>query len=132
MTLEGRITHHVQMAKGYRTAYMKQAVQEGETYDAWEFAGDGVYVSPYFTGDETYPLSEFPADHTKDGVKMGFYSYSFVETNNKSEVARWETHVNDEYGPFLEVAIGVSGPFHGREEYVEALERTLSAAGVKM
>jgi hypothetical protein len=28
------------------------------------------------------------------------------------------------------VAIGVSGPFHGTGEYVEALERRLSEAGV--
>lgn len=67
---------------------------------------------------------------TADGTTMGFYSYSFVETNDAGEVARWETHVNDEYSPFLEVAIGVSGPFHGTGEYVEALERRLSEAGV--
>ena len=58
-----------------------------------------------------------------DGVEMGFYSYSFVDTNDDGEVTRWETHVNDEYSAFLDVAIGVHGPFHGTDEYVEALER---------
>ncbi len=39
-------------------------------------------------------------------------------------------HQGDEYSRFLDVAIGVSGPFHGHSEYVEALRRVLDAAGV--
>lgn len=70
--------------------------------------------------------------HTVDGTGMGFYSYSFVETDERGEITRWETHVNDEYSPFLEVAIGVSGPFHGNAAYLEALERCLEKAGVTM
>jgi hypothetical protein len=70
--------------------------------------------------------------HTKDATKMGFYSYSFVETNDDGDVARWETHVNDEYSAVLDVAIGVHGPFHGTSEYVDALERCLAAAGVSV
>jgi hypothetical protein len=66
----------------------------------------------------------------EDGTAMGFYSYSFVDTNDKGEVARWETHVNDEYSAFLDVAIGVHGPFHGHTEYVEALRRRLAQAGI--
>ncbi len=174
MNLERRIAHHRRMAEAYRDAYLHQGVKEGEAFvDAWKFAPDVVYASPYFTGGESYPLSEFgeqsarastmeataysltfpdwkpasfmywPADngfvmktrwegHTKDGKRMGFYSYSFIETNDQGEVTRWETHVNDEYGPFLEVAIGVSGPFHGTGAYVEALERCLEKAGVSV
>jgi hypothetical protein len=60
---------------------------------------------------------------------MGFYSYSFVDTNEKGEVARWETHVNDEYNPFLEVAVGVTGPFHGHAEYLDALRLRLAKEG---
>ncbi|HET8992266.1 MAG TPA: hypothetical protein VFN32_00630 [Rhodococcus sp. (in: high G+C Gram-positive bacteria)] len=67
---------------------------------------------------------------TVEGTSMGFYSYSFIETNENAEITRWETHVNDEYSPFLEAAIGVSGPFHGNAEYLEALERCLEKAGV--
>ncbi|MGW0040430.1 hypothetical protein [Rhodococcus sp. NPDC003348] len=69
---------------------------------------------------------------TVDGVSMGFYSYSFVETNDDAEITRWETHVNDEYSPFLEVAIGVSGPFHGQTAYMEAVHRCLDRAGVSL
>lgn len=172
MHLEQRIANHVRMAEAYRDAYLRQGVQAGEAFaDAWKFAEDGVYVSPYFTGDQVFKLSEFPEDtagastmeakayslsfpdwkpasfdywpanngvvmktrwegHTKDGVKMGFYSYSFIETNDDGQITGWETHVNDEYNAFLDVAFDVHGPFHGTGEYLEALERTLAAAGV--
>lgn len=173
MKIEERVALHRRMAEGYRDAYLRQGVQEGESYEAWKFAGDAVYASPYFTGDEVLLLSEvavdaarsatmeakvyalkfsdwkpadfrcWPADngfvmktrwegHLKDdGRKMGFYSYGFVDTNEKGEITRWETHVNDEYGPFLEVAIGVSGPFKGNE-YMDALSRCLDEAGVSV
>ena len=172
MILEERIAHHVRMAEAYRDAYLRQGVQDGEAFaDAWKFAEDGVYVSPYFTGDQVFKFSEFPEDtarastmeakayslsfpdwkpagfdywpadnglvmktrwegHTAAGVKMGFYSYSFITTNEAGELIRWETHVNDEYNAFLDVALGVHGPFHGTGEYLDALERTLAAAGV--
>ncbi|WP_060941778.1 hypothetical protein [Mycolicibacterium vaccae] len=165
MNLEERLAHHVRMAETHRDDYLRQGVQDGEAFaDAGKFAEDGVYVSPYFTGDQVFPFSEFPTDtakastmeakayslkfpdrkpagfdywpasngltmktrwegHTADGVKMGFYSYSFVLTNDEGELTRWETHVNDEHSAFLDVAVGVRGPFH-------ALERTLAAAGV--
>lgn len=172
MTLEERIAHHIRMAEAYRDAYLRQGVKDGEAFaDTWKFAPDGVYVSPYFTGDEVFKLSEFPADtakastmeakayslsfpdwkpadfaywpadhgfvmktrwegHTTDNVKMGFYSYSFVDTDEHGQITRWETHVNDEYNAFLDVAIGVHGPFHGTGEYLDALERRLAEAGV--
>jgi hypothetical protein len=171
MDLEERVDHHCRMAKAYRNAYLHQGVQDGEAYEAWTFADDGVYASPYFTGDQVFAFKDFPSDTaqaatmeakayaltfpdwkpagfnywaaengfvmktrwqgtSKDGTAMGFYSYSFVETNENGEVSRWETHVNDEYSPFLQVAIGVSGPFHGTGEYLDALRRCLDNAGV--
>lgn len=171
MNLEEKIAHHGRMAEAYRNAYLRQGVQDGESYEAWKFADDGVYASPYFTGDEVFPFSEFPADTalaatmeakaysltfpdwkpasfnywtadtgfvmktrwqgtSTSGVEMGFYSYSFVDTNGDGEVARWETHVNDEYSAFLEVALGASGPFHGTGEYVALLHHVLEKAGV--
>ena len=79
----------------------------------------------YWAADNGFVMKTRWQGTTADGTAMGFYSYSFVETNEKGEVARWETHVNDEYSPFLEVAIGVSGPFHGHSEYLDALRRRL-------
>nr|WP_090338828.1 hypothetical protein [Mycolicibacterium malmesburyense]CRL66832.1 hypothetical protein CPGR_00148 [Mycolicibacterium malmesburyense] len=58
-----------------------------------------------------------------DGVYVSPY---FTEC----EITRWETHVNDEYNAFLDVAIGVHGPFHGTGEYLEALERRLAESEV--
>ncbi len=86
----------------------------------------------YWPADNGFVMKTRWEGLTKDGTKMGFYSYSFVETNDDGEVTRWETHVNDEYSPFLDVAIGVHGPFHGTSAYVEALERCLAAAGVSV
>lgn len=42
---------------------------------------------------------------------MGFYSISFVETNEEAKIVHWSTYVNDdEYGPFLQAAIGAADP----------------------
>jgi hypothetical protein len=171
MNIAERVAHHRRMAESYRNAYLRKGVEEGETYEAWKFADDAVYASPYFTGEEVIPMSRFainaaqsatneakayslrfpdwaPADFKywpaengfvmktrwegcmKDGTRMGFYSYGFVETNGQGEISRWETHVNEEYGAFLEVAIGLRGPFRGSDEYNEAVARVLREAGV--
>jgi hypothetical protein len=173
MNTDERVAKHARMAEGYRDAYLRKEVHEGESYEAWAFADDAEYMSPYFTGGHVLLMREVaidtamsatmeakayaltfpdwqPADfkywpaengfvmktrwegHTKDGTKMGFYSYSFVETNEKCEIARWETHVNHEYSPFLEVAIGVGGPFESGDDYMAALTRCLERAGVSV
>lgn len=64
------------------------------------------------------------------GTVMGFYSYSFIDTDDNGEVVRWETHINSEYSDFLDVAIGVHGPFHGTHEYTDALDRRLAEEGL--
>jgi hypothetical protein len=174
MTLEERIALHRRMAESYHAAYDKKAVKEGATYEAWKFADDAKYWSPYFGNHiielKTTPISvkdsatmealayslkfpdwgpiefkSWPSDngfvmktlfqgHMKDGTEMRFFAYGFVETNDQGEITRWETHVNgDEYGPFLDVAIGVHGPFkESAAPYMEALGRALKAAGVNM
>ena len=71
--------------------------------------------------------------HTKDGTTMSFYSYGFVETNDQGEITRWETHVSEEYSAFLDVAIGVHGPFReSADPYMEALTQTLQEADVSL
>ena len=68
---------------------------------------------------------------TKDGRRMGFNSISFVDTNDDCEIIRWETHPDHtEYGPFLEVALGVSGPFHDGSGYMDAVVKKLEAHGM--
>ena len=173
LSLEERVDLHRRMAKSYYNAYDAKAVKDGATYDAWRFADDAIYWSPYF-GQEVIQLRDHPisvvdsatmeakayslrfpdwgpeqfkcwpsdngfvmqtyfSGHTKDGVKMGFFAYGFVETNEIGEVIRWETHVSEEYNAFLDVAIGVHGPFPDKADaYMEALARTLKEAGVTL
>ena len=67
-----------------------------------------------------------------DGITMGFYSISFVETNDDAQITHWSTYVNDEeYGPFLQAAIGARGPFHG-DEYMQALTRHFEKHGLSI
>ena len=164
MELVDRIAKHRRMAESYRDKYVLQKVQEGDSYDEWEFTDDAVYTSPYFVADQELVLKDvatsfaiaatieakaysvvfpdwkpveskvWPAENgfvmryrwegtSVDGQKMGFYSISFVETNDDAQITHWSTFVNDEeYGPFLEAAIGARGPFHG-DEYMNALAR---------
>lgn len=69
--------------------------------------------------------------HDKDGKFMDFYAYGFVETNEKCEITRWETHVSPEYNDFLDAAIGVHGPFkNGADDYMEAVVRKMRQEGV--
>jgi hypothetical protein len=168
--LEDRIALHRRMAESYHAAYARKAVKDGATYEAWKFAEDAVYWSPYF-GDELIKLSEHPlsveksatmearaysvkfadwgpvqfkcwpsdngfvmqtlfSGHTNDGSMMSFFSYGFVETNEAGEITRWETHVSGDYDDFLDVALGVHGPFRrGADEYMKAVARALEQAG---
>lgn len=71
--------------------------------------------------------------HTKEGKFMDFYAYGFVETNENCEIERWETHVSPEYNDFLDVAIGVHGPFKkGPEAYMQAVAKKLKEAGIEI
>lgn len=68
--------------------------------------------------------------HDPQGVLRGFWSITFVETDDEGLISSWQTHVNgEEYGPFLEIAIGTSGPFDA-DGYVGALTKHLEAHGL--
>jgi hypothetical protein len=106
---------------------------EGATLEAQVYAMTFADWRPeefkYWPADNGFTMKTRWQGTTDDGTKYGFFSYSFVETDEKGEVIRWETHVNDEYSPFLEMAIGVRGPFHGHAEYLDALRRRLERVG---
>lgn len=71
--------------------------------------------------------------HDKDGVLHDFYAYGFVETNEKCEITRWETHVSPEYNDFLDTVIGVHGPFkNGADEYMQAVAKKMKESGIEM
>lgn len=75
--------------------------------------------------------SYFVGNRRSDGVAMGFHAYGFIDTDEQCRITHWETHVSREYDDFLDVAIGVHGPFNGQaEHYMSALAATLAQAGV--
>ena len=83
--------------------------------------------------DNGFAMQTHFGGHTKDGTLIDFYAYGFVETNEKGYITRWETHVSPEYNNFLDVTIGVHGPFkNGPEPYMEALTCKLKEAGVNL
>jgi hypothetical protein len=109
------------------------ATMEAKAYSL-KFADWGPEEFKCWPSDNGFVMKTLFVGHTKDGTRMSFFAYGFVETNDQGEITRWETHVNgDDYGPFLDVAIGVHGPFlESAAPYMEALTRTLKAAGVTM
>jgi hypothetical protein len=83
--------------------------------------------------DNGFVMKTLFQGHTEDGKEMSFYSYGFVKTNEKGEIKHWETHVSAEYSDFLDIAIGVHGPFGDcADPYMEALAKTLKEAGVNI
>ena len=106
MNTEERVVLHRRMAESYRNAYLRQGVKDGEKYEAWKFAADGVYSSPYFTGDEAFPLSEFAVDAARSATnEAAAYSLKFADwkpvdfkcwpaDNGFVMKTRWEGHTN--------------------------------------
>jgi len=83
--------------------------------------------------DNGFVMQTHFGGHKKDGTLVDFYAYGFVKTNELCEITRWETHVSPEYNDFLDVVIGVHGPFKkGPEPYMEALAKKLKEAGVSL
>ena len=74
--------------------------------------------------------THFEGTRKKDGVKMDFFAYSYLFINEYGEITHWETHVNAAYNDFLDVALGVHGPFQGSESYMAAVNKKLSSAGI--
>ena len=83
--------------------------------------------------DRGFVMQSHFGGHDSAGVMHDFYAYGFVETNEQCEITRWETHVSPEYNDFLDVVIGVHGPFkNGPEPYMEAVGRKLAQAGIDL
>jgi hypothetical protein len=68
---------------------------------------------------------------TKDGVKMAWHMVDFINTNAQGEITRWETFCDgEEFGPVMEHAVGVRGPFKDFTQYWKALNRRLEQLGI--
>lgn len=81
--------------------------------------------------DNGFVMQTHFGGHTADGVLHDFHAYGYVETDEECRITRWETHVSPEYNDFLDVVLGVHGPFKaGPEPYMKALGKRLQEAGV--
>jgi hypothetical protein len=65
----------------------------------------------------------------RDSEEVRYYSYSFGRTNDDAQITRWETHVDEQFGPFIEEVIGIRGPFTP-VQYMTAVHTALERAGV--
>lgn len=82
-----------------------------------------------WASDDGFVMKNKWEGHKKDGTLMGYYSYTFARTNERGEITRWETHVNEDFGPFIEAVIGIRGPFRGRTTYMDAVTRAVKKGG---
>ncbi len=108
------------------------ATMEAKAYSV-TFPDWGPLYFKCWPSDNGFVMQTHFGGHKEDGTLMDFYSYGFVETNEQGYITHWETHVSPEYNDFLDVAIGIHGPFkQGPEPYMEALARKLKEAGVNI
>ncbi|GAA3808382.1 hypothetical protein CSO01_18060 [Cellulomonas soli] len=106
------------------------ATMEAKAYSL-SFPDWGPVEFAAWPADNGFAMKTLFEGHREDGSAMNFYSYGFVLTNEQGAITRWETHVSEGYNDFLDVAIGIHGPFRdGADAYMQALARTLRAAGV--
>lgn len=114
----------------YPISVKDSAQMEAKTYSL-TFPDWGPLSFRYWASDNGFVMQTHFGGHLEDGTFMDFYAYGFVETNEKCQITRWETHVSPEYNDFLDVAIGIHGPFKdGPERYMEALGKKLHEAGI--
>lgn len=116
--------------KAYPMSVRKSATMEALSYSVtlpdWKPLGFKCWPS-----DNGFVMQSHFGGHDKEGIMHDFYAYGFVETNEKCEITRWETHVSPEYNDFLDTVIGVHGPFkNGAEVYMEAVGKKLAQAGI--
>lgn len=100
------------------------AATEEQAYSA-QFPDWGPIEFKYWPSDNGFVMKTLFQGHTRQGRAMSFWAGGFIETNAEGLITRWETHVNgEEIGPFLDIAIGVRGPFSSPSAYFRALIAT--------
>lgn len=108
MNTDERVAHHRRMAESYAQTYLRYGVKEGETYEAWKFASDATFASPYFTGEgNRISLAGAPRDAGRVAtMEAKAYSLKLPDWKPKSfeywaavdgfaMKTRWEGHTED-------------------------------------
>jgi len=107
-----------------KTAIMEaQAV--ANVYPDWKVVDCQIWAA-----DDGFVLKNKWIGHKRDDSEHWYYSYTFALTNEQGQITRWETHVDENFGPFIEAVIGVRGPFREQTEYMDAIARALDKAGI--
>ncbi len=110
----------------------QSATMEALTYSL-TFPDWGPLAFKCWPSDNGFTMQSHFGGHDQTGKMMDFYAYGFVETNQYGDVIRWETHVSPEYNDFLDVAIGIHGPFkEGPEPYMAAIGKKLQEARIDL
>ncbi|MCC6496721.1 MAG: hypothetical protein IT193_10750 [Propionibacteriaceae bacterium] len=119
------VTHPISV----RESATMEAVAYSVRFDNW-----GPVDFQAWPSDRGFAMAtRFEGARRTDGVVMGFHAYGFVDTDQDCRITHWETHVSRDYDDFLDIAIGVHGPFTGdAADYLAALGATLAEAGVKL
>ncbi|MBN1952202.1 MAG: hypothetical protein JW801_13460 [Bacteroidales bacterium] len=124
--------NHIIKLKDHPISVQKSAHMEALSY-SMVFPDWGPVDFKCWPSDRGFVMKTHFVGHMADGKEMGFFAYGFIETNDYGEIIRWETHVNEDYSAFLDVAIGVRGPFlENANDYMEAVAKALQRAGVEM
>lgn len=86
--------------------------------------------SHIWAADDGFTIKNKWVGTKKDGTSMSYYSYTFARTNEAGQLAHWETHVDEGFGPFIEQVIGARGPWKEGDEYMRLIAKALETAGV--
>lgn len=124
----------VKLDKSLPISVEKSAHMEALAYSI-KFPDWGPVEFKYWPAENGFVMRTRFQGHTKEGKEMSFSVIGLVETNEYGEIIHWETFVNgDEYGPFLDEAIGVHGPFleGAGAAYMAAVAKTLKQAGISL
>jgi hypothetical protein len=113
------------------------SVEDSSSFEALsysiEFPDWGMLDFEYWPAVNGCAWKSHMGGHRKsDGKFMDFYAYSFLKTNEYGEITHWETHTNDAYDTFLDVAIDSHGPYLNDKDYMNAVMKKLKAAGVDL
>lgn len=108
----------------------KTAIMEAQAitlvYPDWK-----VIDSHIWAASDGFVLKNKWVGHKKDGSEHWYYSHTFARTNEEGQITRWETHVDENFGPFIEAVIGTRGPWSDQTTYMSAIAKALDNAGVE-
>jgi hypothetical protein len=107
----------------------KTAIMEAKAislvYPDWTIIDSQIWAA-----EEGFTIKNKWVGTKHDGSQRSYYSYTFARTNEVGQLAHWETHVDEGFGPFIEEVIGARGPWAEGSVYMQLIAKALEKAGV--